>query len=263
MNLSKKFKPSRSVLDIGPAVGIDNEPYDPRSRSQEDFKTGTGLILGPSKHDSSKGPRVTVSKWGNRQVLCLDHPDLTVASELLMKALGMGDRDFFKGMLKQLADRGLDRTVDEDELNFMLSVIKGIEPKNTIEHMLVAQMARVHVAAMSEQESAALAKLTKTFAMQLETLNPSVGRLPKCSRSKARAACSCSGLESALTTLRTSAASSWRTLTSSRVIPCCLAEHREPCESRGSRTVLGAPGGEIPPGDSTALPKRQRKETGR
>ena len=28
-------------------------------------------------------------------------------------------------------------------------------------------------------------------------------------------------------------------------------EHREPCESRGSRTVLGAPGGAIPPGDST------------
>src|SRR5262245_53538155 len=30
------------------------------------------------------------------------------------------------------------------------------------------------------------------------------------------------------------------------------AEHREPCESRGSCTVLGAPGGEIPPGDSTS-----------
>src|SRR6266705_431676 len=29
------------------------------------------------------------------------------------------------------------------------------------------------------------------------------------------------------------------------------AEHREPYVSRGSRTVLGAPGGEIPPGDST------------
>src|SRR6266481_9953548 len=29
------------------------------------------------------------------------------------------------------------------------------------------------------------------------------------------------------------------------------AEHREPCESRGSRTVLGATGGEIPPRDST------------
>src|SRR5947207_5350709 len=29
------------------------------------------------------------------------------------------------------------------------------------------------------------------------------------------------------------------------------AEHGEPCDSRGSCTVLGAPGGEIPPGDST------------
>ena len=29
------------------------------------------------------------------------------------------------------------------------------------------------------------------------------------------------------------------------------AEHLEPCGSRGSCTVLGAPGGEIPPGDST------------
>src|SRR5262252_8668080 len=29
------------------------------------------------------------------------------------------------------------------------------------------------------------------------------------------------------------------------------AEHREPYESRGSRTDLGAPGGENPPGDST------------
>ena len=31
-----------------------------------------------------------------------------------------------------------------------------------------------------------------------------------------------------------------------------VAGHREPCESRGSRTVLGARGGEIPPRDSTA-----------
>ncbi len=31
------------------------------------------------------------------------------------------------------------------------------------------------------------------------------------------------------------------------------AEHREPCEARVSRTVLGAPGGEIPPGDSPCV----------
>jgi hypothetical protein len=33
------------------------------------------------------------------------------------------------------------------------------------------------------------------------------------------------------------------------------AEHREPCDSRGSCTVLGAPGVESPPGDSTWTPK--------
>src|SRR5215510_14934761 len=33
------------------------------------------------------------------------------------------------------------------------------------------------------------------------------------------------------------------------------AEHREPCESRGSRTVLGARGGESPPRDSTKCEK--------
>src|SRR5262245_51626817 len=36
------------------------------------------------------------------------------------------------------------------------------------------------------------------------------------------------------------------------------AEHREPCDSRGSCTVLGAPGGAIPPGDSTTCAVRQR-----
>src|SRR5215470_14886067 len=38
------------------------------------------------------------------------------------------------------------------------------------------------------------------------------------------------------------------------------AEHREPCESRGSRTVLGAPGGEIPPGDSTIASDRHVRD---
>src|ERR1700746_2601456 len=44
---------------------------------------------------------------------------------------------------------------------------------------------------------------------------------------------------------------------SSLIGSCAMetAEHREPCESRGSRTDLGAPGGEIPPGDSTITAK--------
>src|SRR6266567_3645220 len=38
------------------------------------------------------------------------------------------------------------------------------------------------------------------------------------------------------------------------------AEHREPCDSRGSCTVLGAPGGEIPPGDSTNASHRHARD---
>src|SRR5256885_7556045 len=40
------------------------------------------------------------------------------------------------------------------------------------------------------------------------------------------------------------------------------AEHREPCESRGSRTVLGARGGEIPPRDSTVCHSVRRALSG-
>src|SRR5580692_448417 len=41
------------------------------------------------------------------------------------------------------------------------------------------------------------------------------------------------------------------------------AEHREPCDSRGSCTVLGAPGGEIPPGDSSISTEFGRPRHGR
>src|SRR6202035_2652191 len=40
------------------------------------------------------------------------------------------------------------------------------------------------------------------------------------------------------------------------------AEHREPCDSRGSCTVLGAPEGEIPPGDSTFASVEQCRHVG-
>src|SRR5262244_465871 len=38
------------------------------------------------------------------------------------------------------------------------------------------------------------------------------------------------------------------------------AEHREPCDSRGSCTVLGAPGGETPSGDSSKAASRAAKK---
>src|SRR5207302_1490063 len=76
------------------------------------------------------------------------------------------------------------QTADEDGLNFMLSVVKGIDPRDQIEAMLAAQMAAVHNATMTfarrlarvenlpQQDSAqnAFNKLVRTFAAQVEAL---------------------------------------------------------------------------------------------
>jgi hypothetical protein len=113
------------------------------------------------------------------------HPEPAVAYVLLMEAFGTGDPDFLDGLLTQLASAGTQgREVDEKTLNFMLSVVKGIEPKDQVEAMLAAQMAVVHTATMTfgrrlahvdtipQQDSAerAFNKLARTFAAQVEAL---------------------------------------------------------------------------------------------
>jgi hypothetical protein len=92
MKVARKPKKTGQPLPhIGPVVPIDPH-YKPHYESvRESPKTGTGLSLGISKQDGSKAPRVTVLKFRDRQVLTLDHPDLTAGSALLMKALGTGD----------------------------------------------------------------------------------------------------------------------------------------------------------------------------
>jgi hypothetical protein len=54
------------------------------------------------------------------------------------------------GIVSQLANAsGHGRDFDEHRLNFMLSVIKGIEARDQLEAMLAAQMAAVHMASMT------------------------------------------------------------------------------------------------------------------
>jgi hypothetical protein len=99
-----------------------------------------------------------------------------------MDAIGTADRDFTRGLISHLAIVNVDAEDDEvikfDNLNFMLSVIKGIEPRDQLEAMLGAQIAAIYVATMRctqrlmhsinvfERDSAerSLIKLTRTFA---------------------------------------------------------------------------------------------------
>jgi hypothetical protein len=121
----------------------------------------------------------------------VDHPDAGVAQILLMEALGTRQADFLNGLLTQLANAGMQgQKADGSELNFMLSVIKGVEPRDQVEAMLAAQMAAVHMATMTfarrlarvdnipQQDSAerAFNKLARTFASQMEALNRHRGK---------------------------------------------------------------------------------------
>jgi hypothetical protein len=87
--------------------------------------------------------------------------------------------------ISQLGNAGsIGQAANEDAINFMLAVVKGIEPKDEIEAMLAAQMAAVHMATMTfarrlnhienipQQDSAerAFNKLARTFTTQMEAL---------------------------------------------------------------------------------------------
>ncbi|MDI1346469.1 MAG: hypothetical protein PSV22_20605 [Pseudolabrys sp.] len=129
-------------------------------------------------------PRVKVSK-DEKSIIELDHPNDAVAYGILMEALGTADFDFVTGLLSQLANAGSQGgQVDERGLNFMVSVIKDIKPRDQLEAMLAAQMAAIHMTTMTfvrrlahvenilQQDSAGntLNKLTRTYATQMETL---------------------------------------------------------------------------------------------
>jgi hypothetical protein len=117
--------------------------------------------------------------------IAIDHPNKALGQIVLMKAIGTTDDDFFEGLAKQLVNAGSQGPApDESGINFMLAVVKGIEPRDQIEAMLAAQMAAVHVASMTfarrlahvenipQQDSAQTAfnKLARTFAAQVEAL---------------------------------------------------------------------------------------------
>jgi hypothetical protein len=101
-----------------------------------------------------------------------------------MRAMGTTDRDFFDGLMLQLVNASQGKGPSDNAVDFMLAVIKGVEPRDQIEAMLAAQMAAVHMASMTfarrlahvdnipQQDSAerAFNKLTRTFAAQVEAL---------------------------------------------------------------------------------------------
>lgn len=133
----------------------------------------------------TNAPRLKAAETKAGIELSVDHPDPAHGQALLMRALGTGEVDFFAELLLQVGRACADHDkVDEKRVNFMVAVIKGIEPKDQLETMLAAQMAAVHSLTMDfasrlanaydlvQRDSAerTLNKLARTFAALVETL---------------------------------------------------------------------------------------------
>jgi len=130
-------------------------------------------------------PRLKAIKADDGWIVKPDHSDEATGYFLLMEALGTTNLDFTNGLITQLANAGSKGgAVDVGSINFMLSIIQGIKPRDQIETMLAVQMAAVQMSIMTfarrlanadnilQQDSAerAFNKLTRTFTTQMEAL---------------------------------------------------------------------------------------------
>jgi hypothetical protein len=158
------------------APEITKPPYEP---TPSELEAATAYMIA----QEARGPRLKITTRGESWKLGLDHPN-AIGSIALMKAIGTTDSAFFDCLMVQIVNASKDKAPSEMGANFMLSVVKGIQPKDQIEAMLAAQMAAVHMASMTfarrlahteniaQQDSAqnGFNKLTRTFAAQVSAL---------------------------------------------------------------------------------------------
>ncbi len=153
------------------------KPYKPTLDERTALETVRAVM--------TKTPRVKASEVEGRTEISPDHPDPLYGHALLMSAFATGDISFCGEILLQLAGASVqDGEVSERDLNFKISVVKGIQPRDQLETMLAAQMAAIHSLTMDmagrlkvstsfvdiDCTERTLNKLARTFAMQLETL---------------------------------------------------------------------------------------------
>jgi hypothetical protein len=162
----------------GAATAAGKPPYKLTAREKEalaKFKAA----------DETRGPCLKVQADGATATFSVDHPHQGVGILAIMQAIGTTDPDFYDGLMGHLVNASRARNpLSQKAANFMLSVVKGIEPHDQVEAMLAAQMAAVHTASMTfarrlahadnipQQDSAerAFNKLARTFAAQVSAL---------------------------------------------------------------------------------------------
>jgi hypothetical protein len=136
--------PPTTVNSPRPEPNGEKAPYQPTAREQ------AVLEKHAARQDATPpAPRLKVERDGQSPPISIDHPDPRTACGLLAEALGTVDGDFIDGLLDQcIAVSSPYGQFNERDLNFMLSVIKGIKPTDQLEAMLASQIALLQMVTM-------------------------------------------------------------------------------------------------------------------
>jgi hypothetical protein len=105
--------------------------------------TAQALSVRNERSSGMTAPRLKLVKDGDNTNIVVDPFEL----RLLKRSLGTEDADFAQELFLQVAYAHPRR--DEAGINFLLSVIKGVKPKDQLEAMLAAQMAVTHGSTMT------------------------------------------------------------------------------------------------------------------
>lgn len=163
------------VVDRSTFEALEALPEAKRERVKKMTQGATESTAAPSMKLALDGSTLKIRFSG----------DPTLAQAMQMADLGTSDQDFYWGLIGQIASLGSPGSrIDETNSNFVMAVVRAVQPKDGLEALLATQMGAVHAATMifakrlnhvdtlPQQDSAerALNKLARTFATQIEAL---------------------------------------------------------------------------------------------
>lgn len=156
------------------------KPIAPKAKEMDRIKA-----VALKQNARADGPPMKLKIVDGGLQINFTHAEPDLAQILMMADLGTCDPSFMAGVQGQVANIGSQgRTIDEGASNFLLSVVRGVQPRDELEAMLAVQMGAIHQATMMmarrlnhvdnirQQDAAerALNKLARTYSMQMEAL---------------------------------------------------------------------------------------------
>ncbi|MEQ1943510.1 hypothetical protein ABMA32_13935 [Mesorhizobium sp. VNQ89] len=171
-------------------------PLQPRSQVAAEYQPSDDEAAAVARCRKRKGSGATLPQMkcemkqtGDNTfdaVLGVDHPDKTIAYQVIADALNTGDMPIVYGWLREATGLGMkpNAKMDMEQANYGIAIAAGIKPRDTVEMMLALQMAAVHIATMKAVAGlsasstvkgmaiyeASLNKLGRTFTTQMEAL---------------------------------------------------------------------------------------------